>query len=86
MKCMQNPGVRFSGRPVTNGAQKWLRATSIFGYSSPHGDSKYLESCIILDPAKISQKCCPGYIAFMLTINSVFVTRLTLQEMLPNRS
>ena len=47
-------GVRFSGRPVANGAQNWLRATSIFDYSSPDGDSKYLRSCSILDPAKIN--------------------------------
>ena len=47
-------GVRFSGRPVANGAQQWLRATSIFYYSSPHGDLKYLRSCNILDPAKIN--------------------------------
>ena len=48
--------MRFSGRPVANGAQKWLRATSIFDYSasSPHGDSKYLRSCNILDAAKIN--------------------------------
>ena len=47
-----NVGVRFSGRPVANDAQKWLRATSLFDNSSPHGDSKYLQSCSILDPAK----------------------------------
>ena len=46
--------VRFSCRPVANGAQKWLRATSIFDNSSPHGDSIYLRSHIILDPAKIN--------------------------------
>ena len=47
-------GVRFSGRPVANGAQNWLRATSIFDYSSLDGDSKHLRSCSILDPAKIN--------------------------------
>ena len=47
-------GVRFSGRPVANGTQKWVSATYIFDNSSPHGNSKYLQSCIILDPAKIN--------------------------------
>ena len=47
-------GVRFSGRPVVNGAQKWLQAISTFYYSGPHGDSKYLRSCNILDAAKIN--------------------------------
>ena len=47
-------GVRFSSRPVANGAQKWLQATSIFYYSGPHCDLKYLRSCNILDAAKIN--------------------------------
>ena len=47
-------GVRFCGRPVANGAKKWLRATSVFDYSGPHGYWKYLRSCNILDPAKIN--------------------------------
>ena len=50
----KHAGVRFNGRPVANGAQNWLRATSIFDYSSPHGESKYLRSCNILDPAQIN--------------------------------
>ena len=53
-KKADSPGVRFSGRPVANGAQNWLRVTSIFDYSSPDGDSKYLRSCNILDLAKIN--------------------------------
>ena len=44
----------FSGCPVANGAQKWLRVASIFDYSGPHGDSKCLRSCNILDAAKIN--------------------------------
>ena len=45
-------GVRFSGRLVANGTQKWLRATSILDYIGPHG--QYLRSCNILDAAKIN--------------------------------
>ena len=48
-------GVRFSGHPVANVAQEWLHATSIFDYSGPHGDLKYLWSCNILDEAKINR-------------------------------
>ena len=48
------PGLRFSGRLVANGAQKWLWATSIVDYNGLHGDSKYLWSCNILDAAKIN--------------------------------
>ena len=54
MYVNDNAGVRFSGRPVVNGARKWVRATYFFYYSSPHGDSKYLRSCNILDAAKIN--------------------------------
>ena len=32
----------------------WLRATSVFYYSGPHADSKYLRSCNILDTTKIN--------------------------------
>ena len=71
---------------VVNGAQKWLRATSIFDYSSPHGDSKCLWSCNILDAAKINGMLINISEVLHNTINRVFVTHLTLQEMLPNRS
>ena len=48
-------GVRFSGCPVTNGTQKWLRATSMFDYGGLHDDLKYLRSCNISDEAKIKE-------------------------------
>ena len=68
---------RFSGRPVANGAQKWHRATSIFDYSGPRGDLKYLRSCNILDAAKINRmlinisEVLSWLYRFMLTINCV---------------
>ena len=52
--CEHIPGVRFSGRPVANGTQKWLWATLIFDYSGPNGDSTYLRSFNILDATKMN--------------------------------
>ena len=46
----------------------------------------YIHICIYIYIYKHILDFSPGYIAFMLTTNRVFVTRFTLQEMLPNRS